>query len=941
LRNRCCRWAAWSVAALTLFRACPSAAAPAAEQPDASSASAPPAAAPAAAIAASAQIDPASLLLFAVDLDDLTLTDGLTAYGAPEDPLLPVGELSRLLELDIDVLPSERRIIGRIGEARRSLVVDLATGTVREGGRTLSLAPSEVALTQNEIFIKASALQRLLPVKFEVDPDALAMKITATELLPVQGRMQRMARRRDSPTEPQKDEVLRVATPYRFFSMPAFDVSLGAGLQSETPHAPFRYDVRVGADLLYSGFQGYVGSDEQGHPSSARVLFERRSVEGRLLGPLHARTIAVGDTFAPGLTLGPRSVGGRGVMISTVPLDETNIFNRVDLRGELPLGYDVELYVNDILRSGQATPTKGRYEFLNVPLSQGINVVRIVTYGPRGERAEQTRIVNVGSGALRRGEATFEFGLVQQEEQVVSLGVDNQVAVIASPGRGGWRAVGNLNYGVTAYLTLAGGFALVPTLRSDDYRQLYTLGARTSLFGFATQLDLAADERGATAASLGLAGQLFGISTVLRHVEFQSGFVDENGPGFDLTRPMIRRSEASFDGNVQIAGRVIPLSFRALRNQFGDGTKELSASARGSGSAAGLLMTTGLEYQGISGPNPSSNQLSGFFAASSYRSYRWQLRATLDYAIIPEFRARALAITADRDISEFLALRFGIGQSLEQFDSFNLTAAAIMKLRMADLFVNASYNNANQGWQLGLGLNFGLGYNPFRHRYAMTRPGPAAGGSVLFEAFLDRNNNGIFDAGDEPVPGVAVEGAERKAVTGPDGRVFITGVGAGATARLLVGLDNVENTQVQAPPSTIQFSPRGGSFTTIRYPMKPTGEVMIRLLLKREDGSRVGLSAARMQLIGDNGLTKEASTEFDGSVIFPDLPVGTYRLQLDPEQAQRLRMHLTGPLSVTIKGDGSFIPDAVAEVQFEPRPKTSDSDAAEGAAGDTGALEKQ
>jgi hypothetical protein len=223
----------------------------------------------------------------------------------------------------------------------------------------------------------------------------------------------------------------------------------------------------------------------------------------------------------------------------------------------------------------------------------------------------------------------------------------------------------------------------------------------------------------------------------------------------------------------------------------------------------------------------------------------------------------------------------------------------------------------------------------------MTRPGPASGGSVLFEAFLDRNGNGIFDAGDDPVPNVTVEGAERKAVTGPNGRAFITGVGAAASARLLVGLDNVENTQVQAPPSTVQFSPRGGSFTTIRYPMKPMGEVMVHLMLVREDGGKVGLSAARLELVGDNGYTKEASTEFDGSALFSELPVGSYKLQLDPDQAARLRMHLTAPVSVTIKGDGEFVPDAMAEVKFEPRPKMSDEDAPDAAQGDGAALEKK
>ncbi|HVI30936.1 hypothetical protein [Phenylobacterium sp.] len=917
MRNRRRRCVAWSAtAALAILRATPGAAAEAA---------APPVPAPAQASVSTVdrpvEIDPASLLLLFVELDDLTLTDGLAAYDAPEDPLLPVGELTRLLEMDVEVLPAERRIIGRLGEERRSLVVDLASGTAKDGPRNVPLSLADVAVTETELYVRASALQRLLPVTFEVDPESLALKITAKELLPVQSRMQRMARRRDSLQNfQQKDEIFKVETPYRLFSMPAFDVAFGMGLENSENRTPVRYDVRIGADLLYTGFQGYVGSDERGEPSTARFVLERRSIEGRLLGPLKARTIGVGDVFTPGLSVGPRSIGGRGLIISTVPLDQTNIFNRIDLRGELPLGYDVELYVNNILRSGQNTPAQGRYEFLNVPLSQGINVVRVVTYGPRGERSENTRIINVGGGVLRRGEATLEVGVVQQEEPLLVLrppGPDEQI----SPARGGWRAVGSVNYGLTSTLTLNAAAALIPTGAPDSYRQLYNVGVRTSLFGFATQVDLAYDDDDRSAVALGLAGQVFGVSTVLRHAEFQGGFIDENGPSADLTRAMSRRTEMTFDGNLEVARHVVPLSIRGLRNEYADGLVDMAASARASTTAASVLVSAGVEYQRTTGLGNTVQRLNGYFAGSTFRGYKWQLRSTVDFEILPELKARSLAITADRDISETVALRLGLGQALDDASSFSLTAAGIFKLRMADFSVNADYNNSDQSWRLGAQLNFGLNYNPVAGGYRITRPGPGSGGSLLFEAFLDKNGNGVFDGDDQPVPNVTLEGAEVKIRTGADGRAFVTGLGAGPTGRLLVGLDEVENTQVQTPPSTIQFSPRAGSFTTVRYPMKPTGEVIVTIQLRRADGAMVGLSAAQIRLVGDNGVVLEATTEFDGSAAFQNLPVGTYRLELDPEQAQRLRMSLAAPASVTITGDGGFAPDIMAEVKFAPRPQ--------------------
>jgi hypothetical protein len=876
-------------------------------------------------LAPAAQINPDGLLLFSVELDKLTLTEGLAAYGAPDDPLIPFGELTRLLEYDVDVLPSERRIVGRLGQARTSLIVDLATGTARVGAKAITLEPADIAVTPTEIYIRASAVGRLLPLKLQMQSSNLNMVIQPEALLPVQSRLQRLERARQ-PGEGTRaqDEVMRIASPYRLFSMPSFDVALSAGASSGTvtqgPKYPLRYDIRAGADFAYAGLQAYVGSDETGAPSVARFLLERRSVEGRLLGPLHARVIDVGDVYTPSLTIGPRSLGGRGVSFSTIPLDQTNIFNRIDLRGELPIGYDVELYINDVLQGGQNTPNKGRYEFLNVPLSRGVNVIRIITYGPHGERSEQTKIVNVGGGQLKRGEMTFEFGAVQQEEALINLtpSANTGAADFVSPGAGGLRVVGALNYGLTELITVSAGAALLPQTRTTSH-QLYTLGARTSVFGFLTQLDVGYDTNGGSAEGLGAAGQLFGVSTVMRYLQFQNGFVDENGPGADFTRPLANRAEISFDGNAQLLSQVVPLSLRLARTGYADGAVDLSGSARGSATVSAFLLSGGFEYaHTYGGTTATSDRLTGFMAASTFRSFAWQVRGTLDYDVAPKFKARALAVTVDRDLSENASLRFGLGENLEALQQFNLTASAIVRTHIGDLSLTGDYSNADQSWRLGAQVNFGLAFNG--QGYQLARLGPGTGGSVNFHAFYDKNGNGRWDPGEPGVPDVVIEGGGRTGVTGADGRVLLTGIGASPTMRLNVSLDRMDNPSVKSPPHILQLSPRAGQVLQVDYPMQTTSEVMVRVLLRRPDGALVGLSSVQVNLVAADGRRVASKTEFDGSASFEELTIGTYQLELDEEQARRLRMHLIAPLSVTIKGEGGFTPDASAEVAFDPRP---------------------
>lgn len=861
-------------------------------------------------------LDPASLLLLTVELDGATLTEGLAAYGDPADPLIPIGELTRLLELDVDVFPTERRIVGRLGESQRSLLVDVDSRTVRLGAEDIPLHSGDVAVSGEDIYLRLGLVSRLLPVVPVLDQLNQTLSLKATEKLPIQGRLERIARRRQvSGGQAPTESALNVPAPYRLASPPAFDVLMSSGLQSQLPKQIATAEVRTAADLLYTDFQGYFSTNEKGGPQTVRVLFQRQSATG-LLGPLRARTVNAGDVYTPSLTLGPRSLGGRGIYLSTIPVDQADVFNQVDLRGELPLGYDVELYVNDVLRSGQNTPIKGRYEFLNVPLRPGVNVIRVVTYGPRGERNEQTRIINLGGGQLRRGQANFEIGLVDQEDPVFKL-TKPLPEDFTLPTAKGLRAVANLNYGLTSNLTLNLGGAIAPTLGDDD-REVLNVGARTSLFGLFTQVDVAGDSAGGRAAALGVAGQYRGVAASLHHSIYRNGFVDEGGAVFTIDRLASSRSEATFDASLNFGGIVLPASFRAQRIAYFNGDRDVAASARTSTTLGGYYLSSGVEYQRqILGLGGRSQRLAGFLAVSSFQNFRTQIRAALDFDVLPDAELDALAITVDHQLNDITTLRFGVGQSLKRYDSFNLTAGGVVRTRLADLALSGNYSNYDGSWRVAGQINFGLAYNPARGGYEMGPVGPASSGTVLFQAFIDDDGDGRFDPGEEPVPNVTVEGGEKLAKTGADGRAMIRNAGPGPAGRLQVGMEKVDELSLSTPPSVVNISPRPGGLSKVDYPIRPTGEVLVNVKLRRDDGQIVGLSAVNVILQGDTGYTAEVATEFDGGAYFEGVPIGAYTVTLDPEQAKRLRMKLKAPGKTKIER-GGFAKPVEMEVTFSP-----------------------
>jgi hypothetical protein len=874
-----------------------------------------------------AEVREQDLLLLAVDLDGLSVTDALPAYGAPEDPLLPLGELARLLDLDVTVQPAQRRVVGRLGEAQRALIIDIDSGVGRLGGRDLSLTPQDVAVTGAEIYVRASALQRILPVAITTDQVGLQLKLKAREKLPIQSRLERSAAM-DAlrPESEATREALHIESPYALVSLPAFDVALQTGASAIAPRFPRGYDIRVGADLLYTGFQGYVGSDQNGQLASVRASFERHDTNGGLLGPINATKVSAGDIYTPSLAIGARSISGRGVYFSNAPLEQTTVVNRIDLRGDLPIGYDVQLYINDVLRSGQRTPVQGRYEFLNVPLVSGRNVIRIVLNGPTGQQNEQTQIINVGGGQIKRGALNFEFGAAQQDTPLITAQPAN--ALVTTPGQRSLNVTGNLAYGLTKGLTVVGGLAFY-TPNQGRGRVLATAGARTSLFGTAVLADAAGDDRGDAGVSLSVAGKLFGVSAFARHSEYFGGFVDQTVAAGSDTRLLARHSEINVDFNASPrASFTLPVTISGTQDVFADHSSNLTAKLRTSATLANILVSSGLDYQsnataasmpgaasGASTTRSISTTATGNLAASTFYHLKWQLRTNLDYSIMPSLALRDISATADRALGKYVGLHLGLGRSFASGDT-SFQGGAIVHTRYGDVALSGNYTVPHNTFQIGLSLSFGLVFDPNRRRYVVTRSGPGSGGSVAFRSFIDANGNGAYDAGDRPVAHVAVDGGENKGVTGSDGRVLITGLGTAPAGQILVGLDNIDEAEVHAPPRLVTFAPRAGLVVKIPYPMTPSGEVIVHVMLDRGGGLE-GLSAVRVRLTPEHGKPRETSTEFDGTADFEQLGVGAYDFQLDPEQAGRLHMRLKAPVRIIIPANGGSLPDVTAEVIFE------------------------
>ncbi len=852
------------------------------------------------------------LLLFDVYVGDDQLADSFAGYSSRSGVYLPLGALSRLLDLAVTVDPNHGRAEGWVLSEDRALRLDIMTQQAAVGGRVVDFSNGDAVLRDDDIYLRTSLLEKLLPVTFGIDTHGLILTLTPKEKLPFQMDAERQARLGALSGGMRSEPVLTVPAPYKMFTPPSVDVTL-TGMASNRPGgANSSYTVRAAGDVAFFDAQLFAASDNHGTLDQLRFTLDKKDPEGHMAGPLGLTQISLGDTFTPQLSMGARSAGGRGFQIRSEPLSQVDVFNKIDLHGELPPGYQVELYIGEVLRAAQMTPVEGRYDFTGVSLSYGLNVIRLVFYGPHGERREEVRKVNVGGGQLGRGETTFNLGVVENGVALFN------VAPKASTGlpQGDTRITANFARGLTSTTTLSGAYAHYSPVTGVT-RDLGVAGLATSLGGVATKVNLGVDNTGATDAAIGLAGLYKGVSVLFRHSEYSGDFRDETvgyGSGLSALR---RDTLVNFDYFARFFGASQPLQVSLEQAELVDGPTYLNVSALTSRPVGLFLVSSALNYNRITNsPVAQPATLNGSLSLSGRLSNTWQMRGNLDYTFEPNARLDTAAISFDRQSGQGMSAHIGYARSFGTLAGDTMDASATWHLKALDLSLLGGYSSVTGETRIGFELSTGFGFDPAQRRYRPFPPGVASGGSMVLQAFLDRNGNGIRDADEEGMPGIAAASGLRTAASNANGELTITGLGDGTSARARLDTSAISDPYLLSPPQTLVTVPRPGRILLASYPMSQSGEVEINVSFTAGQDTPRGLAALSLQLLDEKGTVAAAArSEYDGSVILDSLRPGVYELRIDPKESIRLGLVLQEPVYVSIPSTGGFVGRVPARVR--------------------------
>lgn len=818
--------------------------------------------------------NPDDALLFDVRMGPYRVGDGVRGYATPEGVCVDLADTLIALDIPIRLDKQSRRATGWAFDERRTVTIDRVSGVEQIANLSRKVAPHDIQDTPEGWCVATSALSRWFGATFTADTGNAVLVVKSDHKLPPEAAAERRARAAtarpatsfDLATLPQS----RIG--FRGIKPPAVDVvaSIG-GLRDRVSgrRLDAQYEIYAAGEVGPVAYNARLSSDRSGVPATLRIQGYRTDPKGTLLGPLKATTVAAGDVQGFSTPLVAVSSAGRGAMITNRPVERSDRFDRIDMRGELPRGWDAELYRNGQLLAFAQDRADGRYEFLDVPLQYGQNRFEVVLYGPQGQIRREVKSVPVGFDSIPPRKTFYWAGINEDGRDLIDLG---RTPVF---GRGGWRGTFGLERGLNARTSVA-GFA--HSLMIDGLgRQTYVEAALRHALGTAlVEVSGSAESGGGSAIRAQAIGELkqtrYTIETIWTD-GFRSDRILQNVTGLH---------SITVD---QIFGQgrgSIPVSLTARLTTRSTGNDTIDVASRISANLGRIALTGELRWRDEQyrvGPDPPGVMEAGLLANA--RIGRVRLRGEARFRLSPETRFDSATLvgewSAGRDPERGTSWRAEVGydRGLER------ARLGLGYVRRFDrLALTATGEAASDGSvAAGLNLAFSLGPDPRSGGFRMTADKLAARGSALVRVYRDLNGNGRHDVNEPWEKDVAVT-AGRVPVDQPTnarGEALVDGLEP--FQPVLIGIDasSLPDPMVQPSLPGMVVTPRPGVVAVIELPLVGAGDID-GTLVRAAGGSIEGVD---LELIDtEHRVIARTRTDFDGFFLFDRVAYGRYTVRI-------------------------------------------------------------
>ncbi len=808
------------------------------------------------------------------------LGDTLRGYQTPQGICVDMADLIQAMDLPVRLDRKSRRATGWLFEESERFTLDREAFTVQNVNSERQLGAGAIQDTPEGWCADLGALSGWFGVTFRPDLSNMRVVIETQRKLPfLQAieRRSRAARLSARKTGFDLASLPRTETPYRSWRAPSVDVMITTALRSagSGTNSELRYEAYATGEALGMSYDARFASDYSGVPASLRLRAYRNDPAGNLLGPIRATQVALGDveTFAGNLT--GQSAVGRGVFVSNRPLQQPSRFGVTTLRGEMPAGWDAELYRNGQLFAFQADRGDGRYEFKDVELLFGDNAFEVVLYGPQGQIRRDRSDVPVGAEAIPAGKTWYWAGIIDQGRDLIDFSHR-----FADP-HTGWRWGVGVERGIDKRTSAGVEYqSMVFENRRHDFIEARVRRALGPMLVELSGAQLLGQGRAWKAQAIGKLGPVrFQAETMWIDGGYESEQVDPDDK---------RLIGLRLDSDLKFGKTTIPVAGSFSQNLSRDGTKVTEWLTRVSIASRRLALTGYASYRSSVGPSavPDDDGMRvGLLANTMIGKVALRGDARFRLSGSGQRGLEAAQVAVDTTLSGRSSLR-GMAEYRPADRAADFTLAWLRRFRHFSLRSEAKLGTRGN-YGVGLSVIFGMGPDPVDGGWRFTADKLVRAGQAVVTVYRDENGNGRRDGGEEPVEGVEIEGAYGldTRVTNGEGKVVVDGLRPFVPVRLAVETDSLPDPLLMPKGRGVVVVPRPGIPSEIALALAPTGQVE-GMLLAVDGTPREG---AEIELVDEKGLAiAKTVSEFDGYFLFDSAPYGAYRLRLGESTASAL-----------------------------------------------------
>lgn len=849
--------------------------------------------------------DPDSQFLLDVKLHQYRLGEGVRAYNTPEGTCIIFGDFLTTLDVPIKIDLAAKKASGWAFDENNNITIDEGAATAQYGAKSERLAAGTIRETPEGWCVDSAALTRWFGIGVKPVTSGSVLLLQTQTKLPIELALEREERAKHlHPAKLDLSGLPQVRLPYRMWRAPALDFVVSGGvtyLAGSGARVDREMSVYAAGEIAHLSYDVQVASSQTGTPSRLRLRAYRSDPDGELLGPLKATHVAVGDVDGFETRLTGTSDAGRGAVITNRPLATPSGFDRTTFEGDLPAGWEAELYRNGQLMAFAKSDSSQRYVFSEVQLLYGDNEIKIVLYGPQGQVRTHVETINVGQQNVPPGKTWYWAGFNQPGRDLLNLQPMPQGAEIPK-----FQAAVSVEHGLDERTSVG---VLAREMLIDDQRVTFLEGSvRRSLGPAMIEISAARDSAGGAAAHAQLLGK-FGSVNVSADALVANNF---HLPGQKVESR--NEGELAVEAPIRFGHSYIPVHADLHYTELADGSSQLEAAARLSATIDRFNLATDVRYVGqhlAHGPAPPPQIFADLMGSGRVGPIR--LRGTAEIEMHPSSRLR----TAELDGYWSQSDNVDWEGTLAYDAPSRRTRVGITHINRFNTMALAVTGEAGSDGSFAIGFNLNFSLDPM-HGFELSREPLAAAGSIHARVFEDLNGNGIYDPGEPTEKGVQVTTGTIMTDKRTDANGMVTIGGLTAFNPVTVGIDATSlSDPMLTPKKALQVVvPRPGVAAEVDIPLVGGGDIEGALV----KSGGLGFEGLDLELVDASGkIVDTTRTDYDGFFLFDHVPYGSYSIQISKASADAVQVERDLNLHATVSHDRTVV--RLGVIQTSPLPK--------------------